>query len=134
MPEPLKEPRPSVLFVCSHSTRGSQIVAAFLELAGERGDPLVAQAMAEVGIDLTGRTPRQLTEHTVTASDIVVTASGAMPAPPCPDSGTTTGRWTMSRSRTWTACASYAPTSTPASNASPPTSHPRLSLPTTAVE
>ncbi|MER5664961.1 hypothetical protein ABT113_30035 [Streptomyces mirabilis] len=89
--------------------------------------------MAEVGIELTGRTARHLTEHTVAASDIVVTTSGAMPAPPCPDSGTRTGRWTMSRARTWT-CASYAPTSAPASNASPPTSRPRLSLWATAVE
>jgi arsenate reductase len=42
----------------------------------------VVQAMAEVGIDLTGRTTRHLTEHTVAASDIVVTTSGAMPALP----------------------------------------------------
>lgn len=55
---------------------------------GEGVNPLVVQAMAEVGIDLTGRTTRHLTEHTVAASDIVVTTSGAMPAPPCPDSGT----------------------------------------------
>ena len=83
MPEPLKEPRPACCS-CAHSAARSQIAAAFPEeLAGdrvrvhsagpepgERVNPLVVQAMAEVGIDLTGRTPRQLTEHTVAASQV----------------------------------------------------------------
>nr|WP_263974228.1 phosphotyrosine protein phosphatase [Streptomyces albicerus] len=43
----------------------------------ERVNPLVVRAMAEVGIDLSGRTPRQLTEETVGASEVVVTTSGA---------------------------------------------------------
>ncbi|MFE2487744.1 hypothetical protein [Streptomyces mirabilis] len=37
---------------------------------GEGVNPLVVQAMAEVGIDLTGRTTRHLREHTLAASDI----------------------------------------------------------------
>ncbi|AZQ39266.1 arsenate reductase ArsC [Streptomyces cyaneochromogenes] len=89
MSEP--QSQPSVLFVCAHNAGRSQIAAAFLEeLAGdrvqvrsagpepgERVNPLVVQAMAEVGIDLSGRTPRQLTEETVGASEVVVTTSGA---------------------------------------------------------
>ncbi|MFI6014597.1 low molecular weight phosphatase family protein [Streptomyces sp. NPDC051243] len=85
------KPRPSVLFVCAHNAGRSQIAAAFLEeltgdqvrvrsagpQPGERVNPLVVQAMAEVGIDLAGRTPRQLTDETVGVSDVVVTTSGA---------------------------------------------------------
>jgi len=71
-------------------TGRSQIAAAFLEsLAGdrvrlrsagpepvERVNSLVVQVMVEVDIDLTGRTPRQLTDDTVAAGDTMVTASG----------------------------------------------------------
>lgn len=85
------EPQPSVLFVCAHNAGRSQIAAAFFEeLAGDgvtvqsagaapggRVNPLVVQAMAEVGIDLSERTPRQLTEDTVQSSAVVVTTSGA---------------------------------------------------------
>ncbi|MFD9285748.1 hypothetical protein ACFWD7_52815 [Streptomyces mirabilis] len=137
-PSRSKSPRPACCS-CAHSAARSQIAAAFPEeLAGdrvrvhsagpepgERVNPLVVQAMAEVGIDLTGRTPRQLTEHTVAASDIVVTASGADACATLP--GQRHEDWPVDdvAARTWTACASYAPTS--ASNASPPTSRPRLS-------
>ncbi|AWZ05827.1 MULTISPECIES: heat-shock protein HtpX [unclassified Streptomyces] len=85
------EPQPSVLFVCAHNAGRSQIAAAFFEeLAGDgvtvrsagpapggRVNPLVVQAMAEVGIDLSERTPRQLTEDTAQSSAVVVTTSGA---------------------------------------------------------
>ena len=79
--------RPSVLFVCVHNAGRSQMAAAFLsELAGdavearsagtapaESINPVVVQAMAEVGIDLSARTPRILTAAAVQASDVVVT-------------------------------------------------------------
>ena len=79
--------RPSVLFVCVHNAGRSQMAAAFLsELAGhavevrsagtapaESINPVVVQAMAEVGIDLSARTPRILTADAVQASDVVVT-------------------------------------------------------------
>lgn len=85
------EPQPSVLFVCAHNAGRSQIAAAFSEeLAGDgvtvrsagpapgaRVNPLVVQAMAEAGIDLSECTPRQLTEDTVQSSAVVVTTSGA---------------------------------------------------------
>lgn len=83
--------KPSVLFVCAHKAGRSQIAAAFFEqlagedvnvrsagpAPGERVNPLVVQAMAEVGIDLSQRAPRQLTDATVRGSEVVVTTSGA---------------------------------------------------------
>ncbi|WTW91995.1 arsenate reductase ArsC [Streptomycetaceae bacterium NBC_01309] len=87
----VEPPQPTVLFVCARNAGRSQMADAFLsELAGdrvrvhsagpqpgERINPLVVQAMAEVGIDLSGRTPTQLTDAAVGESDVVVTTSGA---------------------------------------------------------
>ena len=78
-------PRPSVLFMCVHNAGRSQMAAGFLRaLAGHRVEVrsagstpadqinLVAvQAMAEVGIDITGHSPRVLTD-TDAHSDVVV--------------------------------------------------------------
>ncbi|MCI3929199.1 arsenate reductase ArsC [Streptomyces sp. AN091965] len=79
--------RPTVLFVCVHNAGRSQMAAAFLtHLAGDRVEvrsagsapadavnPAAVQAMAEVGIDMTARTPRVLTTEAVQASDVVIT-------------------------------------------------------------
>lgn len=79
--------RPSVLFVCVHNAGRSQMAAGFLrQLAGDRvevrsagslpGDglnPVAVAAMAEVGIDIAGQSPRILTPEAVDASDVVVT-------------------------------------------------------------
>ena len=78
---------PEVLFVCVHNAGRSQMAAALLEAhAGERllvrsagstpGEELhpgVVDAMAEVGIDLSGRRPRRLTEEMLRKADVVVT-------------------------------------------------------------
>ncbi len=78
---------PSVLFVCVHNAGRSQMAAAFLtHLAGDRVtvrsagsqpateiNPAVAEAMAEVGIDITGEIPKVLTLDAVHASDVVIT-------------------------------------------------------------
>ena len=78
-------PRPSVLFMCVHNAGRSQMAAGFLRsLAGDRVEvrsagstpadqinPVAVQAMAEVGIDITGHQPRVLTE-TDAHSDVVV--------------------------------------------------------------
>jgi protein-tyrosine-phosphatase len=40
---------------------------------GERINPAVADAMAEIGIDLAGRTPRRLTEEDGLRADVIVT-------------------------------------------------------------
>jgi arsenate reductase len=78
---------PSVLFVCVHNAGRSQMAAGWLQhLAGDRVDvlsagsapagsvnPVAVEAMAEVGIDITGRQPRLLDPDDVRASDVVVT-------------------------------------------------------------
>ncbi|MEU6351243.1 arsenate reductase ArsC [Streptomyces sp. NPDC047072] len=79
--------RPSVLFVCVHNAGRSQMAAAFLShLAGDRVEvrsagstpadtvnPAVVEAMREVGIDISARTPKILTTEAVQASDVVIT-------------------------------------------------------------
>ncbi|WP_368861349.1 aquaporin [Frankia tisae] len=79
--------RPSVLFVCVHNAGRSQMAAGWLtHLAGDRVEvrsagsapggqinPVAVAAMAEVGIDLTGQTPKILTVDAVEASDVVIT-------------------------------------------------------------
>lgn len=78
---------PSVLFVCTHNAGRSQMAAAWLtDLAGDRVEvrsagtqpageinPVAVQAMAEVGIDLAGQTPKVLTPEAVESSDVVIT-------------------------------------------------------------
>ncbi|MFC4563020.1 arsenate reductase ArsC [Nocardiopsis mangrovi] len=78
---------PSVLFVCVHNAGRSQMAAAFLRhLAADRIEvrsagsapasdvnPAVVEAMAEIGIDLTGATPKVLTADAVRDSDVVIT-------------------------------------------------------------
>ncbi|WP_174532902.1 arsenate reductase ArsC [Micromonospora chalcea] len=79
--------KPSVLFVCVHNAGRSQMAAAWLRhLAGDavevrsagsepadRINPVAAEAMREVGIDLTGQTPARLTWDAAQASDVIVT-------------------------------------------------------------
>ncbi|WP_328709767.1 arsenate reductase ArsC [Microbispora hainanensis] len=77
----------SVLFVCVHNAGRSQMAAGFLsQLAGDRIEvrsagslpaeqvnPAVVAAMKEVGIDISGQTPKVLTPEVVQASDYVIT-------------------------------------------------------------
>lgn len=79
--------KPSVLFVCVHNAGRSQIAAGWLRhLAGaqveirsagtepaESVNPVAVQAMAEVGIDITGQTPKVLDWDTAQSSDIIIT-------------------------------------------------------------
>jgi arsenate reductase len=78
---------PEVLFVCVHNAGRSQMAAALLERyargrvrvrsAGsepaERIHPVVREAMAEIGIDLSREVPKPLTGEAVEAADVVVT-------------------------------------------------------------
>ncbi|WP_309067714.1 arsenate reductase ArsC [Microbacterium sp.] len=78
---------PTVLFVCVHNAGRSQMAAGYLEaLAGDRVEvlsagsepkdrinPVAAEAMAEEGIDITGRAPKILTVDAVRESDVVIT-------------------------------------------------------------
>ncbi len=78
---------PTVLFVCVHNAGRSQMAAGYLQhLAGDRIqvlsagsapkdaiNPVAVEAMAEDGVDITGNTPKVLTDDAVEASDVVVT-------------------------------------------------------------
>ena len=78
---------PTVLFVCVHNAGRSQMAAGWLEhLAGDRVEvlsagsapadsvnPAAVAAMAEVGIDIAGESPKVLTTAAVQESDVVVT-------------------------------------------------------------
>lgn len=78
---------PTVLFVCVHNAGRSQMAAGYLQhLAGDRIqvlsagsapkdaiNPVAVEAMAEDGVDITGNTPKVLTDEAVEASDVVVT-------------------------------------------------------------
>lgn len=80
-------PHPVVLFVCVHNAGRSQMAAGFLErLAGEgvdvrsagtrpgdRINPVVVAAMAEVGVDLDGRRPKMMEDRVVREADVVIT-------------------------------------------------------------
>ncbi len=79
--------KPTVLFVCVHNAGRSQMAAGFLSaIAGDRIDvmsagsepkdainPVTVRAMAEVGIDIAGQTPKVLTVDAVKESDVVIT-------------------------------------------------------------
>ncbi|HEX3324370.1 MAG TPA: arsenate reductase ArsC [Solirubrobacterales bacterium] len=76
-----------VLFVCLHNAGRSQISEALFERAaagqhearsagtepGERVHPEVVDVMGELGIDLSGRTPRKLSQADAEWADVVVT-------------------------------------------------------------
>jgi len=79
--------RPEVLFLCVHNAGRSQMAAALMERYGagrvvvssagsEPADslnPAVVEALAEVGLDITGRQPRRLTDEAARRADVVVT-------------------------------------------------------------
>lgn len=80
---------PEVLFVCIHNAGRSQMAAAFLRAYGGRRvkvrsagtapadqiNPIVVEAMAEIGIDLakSGAKPKRLEDAAVQSSDFVIT-------------------------------------------------------------
>ncbi|OCG74752.1 arsenate reductase ArsC [Microbacterium sediminis] len=79
--------KPTVLFVCVHNAGRSQMAAGWLQhLAGDRVEvlsagsepkdqinPVAVEAMAEVGVDIAGNTPKILTVDAVKESDVVIT-------------------------------------------------------------
>jgi arsenate reductase len=79
--------KPSVLFVCVHNAGRSQMAAGWLRhLAGDavevrsagsapadRINPAAVEAMAEIGIDISGQQPRLLAWETAGSSDVIVT-------------------------------------------------------------
>ncbi|WP_433372002.1 arsenate reductase ArsC [Actinoplanes sp. CA-142083] len=79
--------KPSVLFVCVHNAGRSQMAAGWLRhLAGdavevrsagsepaEQINRSAVEAMREVGIDITGQTPKKLAYETAEDSDVIIT-------------------------------------------------------------
>lgn len=79
--------RPEVLFVCVHNAGRSQMAAALLDhhaagrvivrsagsRPGEGLDPVVVEALDEIGLDVSKAFPKPFTDETVRACDIVVT-------------------------------------------------------------
>jgi arsenate reductase len=79
--------RPEVLFVCVHNSGRSQMAAALLEhhakgrvavrsAGGAPADeinPVVVEAMEELGLDMSKAYPKPLTDEFVRASDVVIT-------------------------------------------------------------
>jgi arsenate reductase (thioredoxin) len=79
--------KPTVLFLCTHNAGRSQMALGyFRQMAGEDAiawsggsdpgnqiNPSAIQAMAEVGIDITGEFPKPWTDEIVQAADVVIT-------------------------------------------------------------
>ena len=78
---------PEVLFVCVENAGRSQLAAALLarradgavrvrsagSMPAERVNPVVVEALAEVGIDIAGAMPKPLEDDAVREADVVVT-------------------------------------------------------------
>ncbi len=78
---------PEVLFVCVHNAGRSQMAAGLLDQLSEgrvhvrtagsepadRLNPVVVEAMTEVGVDLSKEFPKPLTDEVVRAADAVIT-------------------------------------------------------------
>lgn len=90
--------QPTVLFICQHNAGRSQLGAALLEhLAGDRFtatsagfapsdavNPAVAATVAELGLDISGRIPRAVTEADLEEADIVVLMKPGLTLPAVP--------------------------------------------------
>jgi arsenate reductase (thioredoxin) len=124
---------PTVLFICQHNAGRSQLGAHLLahELSdrvhatsagiapADQMNPVVAEALTELGIDTTGAKPRAVTAEDLAAADIVVTIKPGLTLP-----GPITGRlveWEFPDPTTGpsTASATSATESTPRSAAWP---------------
>jgi arsenate reductase len=83
----LEKLRPEVLFVCVHNAGRSQMAAALthalshgavsVRSAGSMPEldvnPIVVEAMSEIGVDMSREFPKPLTDEVVRAADVVVT-------------------------------------------------------------
>ncbi|MGD1013316.1 MAG: arsenate reductase ArsC [Acidimicrobiales bacterium] len=79
--------RPEILFLCVHNAGRSQMAAGFARTLGaghvivhsagstpgERLNPAVVAAMAEIGIDIADESPKKLTDEMGRSADVVVT-------------------------------------------------------------
>jgi arsenate reductase (thioredoxin) len=83
----ITDAKPTALFLCTHNAGRSQMALGFFgHLAGDQAvgwsggsepgneiNPAAVQAMAEVGIDISGEFPKPWTDEIVQAADIVIT-------------------------------------------------------------
>ena len=83
----ITDTKPTVLFLCTHNAGRSQMALGFFNhLAGNQAvawsggsepgtqiNPAAVQAMAEIGIDITGEFPKPWTDEIVRAADVVIT-------------------------------------------------------------
>jgi protein-tyrosine-phosphatase len=79
--------KPTVLFLCTHNAGRSQMALGYFthfaaddavawsggSEPGDRINPSAVEAMAEVGIDITGEFPKPWTDEIVQAADLVIT-------------------------------------------------------------
>jgi arsenate reductase len=78
---------PEVLFVCVHNAGRSQMAAALLNHRAEGAvrvrsagsepadslNPAVVEAMSEIGLDVSKKFPKPITDELVSAADVVIT-------------------------------------------------------------
>lgn len=100
----------TVLFVCVHNAGRSQMAEAFLRrVARDRGlpfaaasagttgagslNPVVVDAMAEVGVPLDGHIPKLLTPEMVAASSAIISMGCGVDAEACPTRFLVTEDW-----------------------------------------
>ncbi|WKG03933.1 arsenate reductase ArsC [Mycolicibacterium sp. HK-90] len=83
----ISDGKPTVLFLCTHNAGRSQMALGyFTHYAGDNAiawsggsepgneiNPAAIEAMAEVGIDITGEYPKPWTDEIVQAADVVIT-------------------------------------------------------------
>jgi arsenate reductase len=82
-----RDPKPTVVFLCVHNAGRSQMAAGWMRhLAGDEVavysggsdparvvNPAAVEAMAEVGIDISDRSPQRWTDDAVRNADVIVT-------------------------------------------------------------
>jgi arsenate reductase (thioredoxin) len=83
----MERDKPQVLFVCVHNAGRSQMAAAFTHVLSDgkvevlsagsepavRVNPVVVEAMAELGIDISHEVPKPLADEVVADADVVIT-------------------------------------------------------------
>ncbi|MDB2575910.1 arsenate reductase ArsC [Planctomycetota bacterium] len=86
MQHPNDAPKASILFLCGHNAGRSQMAAGWAQALGgdhvgifsggsspaEVVNPVAVEAMAEVGVDISGAAPKRWTEEIVAKVDVVV--------------------------------------------------------------